>query len=371
MYIKWPELLLLFAMAYLRLLLLPFSLLYGLAVWVRNRCYDVGLFKSRRFEKPVIVIGNLAVGGTGKSPMTEHLIRLLDGKYKVATLSRGYGRRTRGFLEVPVGGQARWYGDEPLQFKRKFPHIAVAVGEDRVHGVEQLIKLGHDVIVLDDAFQHRALRAGFSILLFDYQSLGKPKWLLPAGNYRDCFHERKRADLIVVTKTPVSAERAEKAAIRSRLEIDGNVPVLFSSIGYGSLTSVLPGVGPAPALEAIRSVLLVTGIANPQPLYSHLKSSVPNVVHLRYPDHYQFTVADIRKAVAKFKAMDHREKLIVTTEKDAERLSNPEIAQLLVGLPVYAVPIRVVFDDKDARIFEDSILGYCSGMSGESGGEQQ
>src|SRR5690606_6426916 len=167
---------------YLRLLLLPFSFLYGLIIILRNKAYDRGILKSKGFEIPTIVVGNLAVGGAGKSPMTEYLIRMLMHSYKVATLSRGYGRRTKGFLLVENQDDPIKVGDEPLQFKRKYPEITVAVCEDRVVGVEKL-KNDHDLVILDDAYQHRALKPGFSILLLEYKSLFKPKFLLPAGNF--------------------------------------------------------------------------------------------------------------------------------------------------------------------------------------------
>src|SRR5690606_9030671 len=213
-------------MAYLRMLLLPFSLLYGLAIWIRNRLYDWGWLRSVAFDKSVIVVGNLAVGGTGKSPMTEYLIRLLSSHGRVATLSRGYGRKTRGFMEVAPEDTAQRTGDEPLQFKRKFPDITVAVDEDRVDGVSRLIETGHDIIVLDDAFQHRALRPGLAILLFDFHAMGKPKWLLPAGDYRDAFGERRRADVMVVTKTPPGSTATEKNRIRQRPSTAHASPVL-------------------------------------------------------------------------------------------------------------------------------------------------
>lgn len=214
-------------MKYLRLLLFPFSLLYGAVVWCRNRLYDWGWLRQTGFDRPVIVVGNLEVGGTGKSPMTEYLIRLLKDRYRLATLSRGYGRRTKGFLEVAAAMDARDVGDEPLQFKQKFPGITVAVAEDRVSGIRQLWE-GHELFLLDDAYQHRALKPGLSILLFDYNRLKDPPVLLPAGNLRDQLRERRRADIMVVTKCPEDPGREVKQAIRKRLEVPGrNIPVFL------------------------------------------------------------------------------------------------------------------------------------------------
>jgi len=217
-------------MKYLRWLLLPFSLLYGLAVIVRNWCYDAGFMKSRRFDLPVICVGNLEVGGAGKSPMTEYLIRLLKGDHKVATLSRGYGRETKGFLTAANTTTAIQLGDEPSQFARKFPDITVAVCEDRAEGIMRL-QASHDLILLDDAFQHRAVKAGLNILLFDYNQLQQPKLLLPAGNLREPFSGRWRADIIVVTKSPADVTGEQQAACYNIIQPLNWQPLLFTAIG--------------------------------------------------------------------------------------------------------------------------------------------
>lgn len=346
-------------MVYLRVLLLPFSLLYGLVIWLRNRLFDWGWLRSVSFDQAVIVVGNLAVGGTGKSPMTEYLIRLVSGRGHVATLSRGYGRKTRGFLEVMPDDTARRSGDEPLQFKRKFPEITVAVNEDRVDGVSRLIRGGHEIIVLDDAYQHRALRPGLAILLFDYRAMDKPKWLLPAGDYRDCFRERRRADVMVVTKTPPGTPESAKARIRRRLSTTRDVPILFAGIGYGPLTPVLSAVGAA-ALSSDVSILLLTGIANPAPLCEYLSPRVEEIVHLRYADHHSYTGTDIRKVIHRFGEISNPHKLIVTTEKDAQRLLDPAVKGLLAGLPVYMVPIHLEFGVDDDTVFRELVLAYCA-----------
>lgn len=345
-------------MVYLRALLLPFSLLYGLAIWLRNRLYDWGWLRSVAFDRKVIVVGNLAVGGTGKSPMTEYLVRLLASHGRVATLSRGYGRKTKGFLEVTPDDTARRSGDEPLQFKRKFPEITVAVDEDRVDGVSRLINSGHDIIVLDDAYQHRALRPGLAILLFDYHSMDKPKWLLPAGNYRDWLRERRRADVMVVTKTPPGVGEIAKDRIRRRLSTPQNTPILFAGIGYGPLVPVQPSEGAERPLNSDASVLLLTGIANPAPLYEYLAPAVKEVVHLRYGDHYDYTGSDIKKAIQRFSEISNPDKLIVTTEKDAQRLRDPALAALLAGLPLYMVPIHLEFDADENTAFCKLVLAY-------------
>lgn len=224
-------------MIYLRWLLFPFSLLYGLVVVIRNWCYNAGILKSREFDLPVIAVGNLDVGGAGKSPMTEYLIRLLKGNYKLATLSRGYGRKTKGFQVADAHAQASGIGDEPAQFKNKFPNVTIAVAEKRVEGIEQL-QSSHDLIILDDAYQHRAVKPGFSILLFDYNRIREPRLLLPAGNLREPFAGRKRADIIVISKCPAALKRIYQFELQKRVKPFPNQAVffylhqLFASSGY-------------------------------------------------------------------------------------------------------------------------------------------
>ena len=207
-------------MRYIRLLLFPFSLLYGLVIAIRHALYDLNWMKRTAVDIPTIVVGNLAVGGTGKSPMVEYVVRALGDEYRIAVLSRGYGRRTRGYREVQADDDASFVGDEPLQFKRKFPAITVAVCEKRVTGVRQL-EANHDLVLLDDAFQHRALIPGFAILLFDFTAtLHGPHLLLPAGNYRDLLSRRRHADMMVVTKTPQDAQESQKVRIAGKLSVD-------------------------------------------------------------------------------------------------------------------------------------------------------
>ena len=204
-------------MKYLRLLLLPFSWLYGLVVIIRNAFYDAGIYSSRSFDIPVISVGNLDVGGAGKSPMTEYLIRLLRPNFKLATLSRGYGRKTQGYLVADVDAKAALVGDEPAQFKHKFRDITVAVCEKRVIGIEKL-SYAHQVIILDDAYQHRAVKPGLSILLFDYGRINEPRLMLPAGNLREPFSGRKRADVVVVSKCPLDMDAQQMQAVN--FEVD-------------------------------------------------------------------------------------------------------------------------------------------------------
>ena len=222
-------------MKLLRLLLFPISILYGLGVILRNLAYDFGIFKACKFQLPVISVGNLSVGGSGKSPMTEYLVRLLKDKYKIATLSRGYGRKTSGFRTVDTDSSSFDSGDEPLQFKRKFADVTVAVCENRVKGIQQLER-NHELIIMDDAFQHRAVKPGLSILLFEYSSLLQNQWLLPSGNLREPLWAINRADILVVSKCPEKMSREQQDALANRFKTKR---LFFSFLKYGHLKSFL------------------------------------------------------------------------------------------------------------------------------------
>ena len=348
-------------MKYLRWLLLPFSLLYGLAVIIRNFCFDAGLFKSVKFTKPVISVGNLDVGGAGKSPMTEYLIRLLIGKYKPATLSRGYGRQTKGYLTATAAATATatQLGDEPAQFAHKFPDITVAVCEKRVAGIQKLLP-DHDVILLDDAFQHRAVQPGLSILLLDYNRLGEPHLLLPAGNLREPFSGRWRAQVIVVTKCPQNLSDEEKNAAAQRIEPLPYQKVFYTRIAYQLLTALDGGTAVEP-LDSNTTVFLLTGIANPKPLLQYLNGLTPRVIHHNYPDHHPFTPKNIAKLAAEFSSCEAQKKLVVTTEKDAQRLQQSWFNGALPGgddLPVFVLPIKVEFLGDTGRDFDQIITDY-------------
>ena len=336
----------------IRLLLFPFSLLYGLGVMIRNTAYRWGWLPSKSFQLPVIVVGNLAVGGAGKSPMTEYLIKLFKKGYHLAVLSRGYGRKTRGFRFVQQNDMVAVSGDEPLQFKQHFPDQTIAVCEDRVAGVERL-QADHDLIILDDAFQHRALKPSFQILLFDFASLKRFNWLLPTGNLREPIWARNRADIIVVTKAPKSLSAAEKLKIRQKMKPKAHQALFFSYLRYADLKSIQDAE--TRSLESLTSqtqILLLSGIANPKPIVEELNRHAVQLVHHAYPDHHLYTRKNILKLAAAFKEMSGADKLILTTEKDAQRLNTPEIAALLAELPIYILPVEAAFDEPDKEDFE-------------------
>lgn len=341
----------------LRVILFPFTFLYGLVIILRNILYDTGIFRSVKFDIPVISIGNLTAGGAGKSPMSEYLVRLLQDQYKIAILSRGYGRKSRGFYEVEEQSSADDAGDEPLQFKSKFPALTVAVCEDRVTGIRNLQK-SHDIILLDDAYQHRAVKPGFSILLFDYTSLMKWQWLLPTGDLREPLSGKKRADCIMVTKTPVKTDGERKQLLIEKIQPLKNQPVFFSYICYQSLVSLSGELRTLQSISTRSAVLLLTGIANPLPLVDEIKKYTSNFYHHSYPDHHVFTRKNMIKLAEDFKAISDTDKIIITTEKDLQRLKSQEIKELLKELPVYFLPVTAEIHEPERAVFDALILNY-------------
>ncbi|WP_183768090.1 tetraacyldisaccharide 4'-kinase [Pedobacter zeae] len=341
---------------YLRLLLLPFSWIYAMAVVLRKKLYDWGIMRSVSFDLPIICVGNLAVGGSGKTPTTEYLVRLLSG-YNVAILSRGYGRKTKGFIMADHHATAETIGDEPLQYYQKFKQVTVAVSEDRVEGIKQL-QNNHDVIILDDAFQHRAIKAGFNILLFEFRKLGTLQFLLPAGNLRDVFSSRKRAEILLVTKSPVPLLHVAQQASINELQPNVGQPVLHSYLKYGDLVHVYHNENLE--LKSIKDfeIFLLTGIANPAPLIEELQKYTRNIKHRKFPDHYAFKEEDIRKFKTAFLAGNEKDKIIITTEKDSKRLKATGFEDLLVDLPIYYLPIEVELFEEDKITFDELILNY-------------
>lgn len=340
----------------LRRLLFPFSLLYGLVAAVRNWCYDGGILKSREFKIPVISVGNLEVGGAGKSPMTEYLVRLLKDHHKLATLSRGYGRKTRGFLTVTTDSSAEQVGDEPLQFKHKFPDITVIVCEKRVDGLKELTH-SHNLVLMDDAYQHRAVKPGLSILLFDYNRINEPRLLLPAGNLREPFSGRWRADIIVISKCPEQLSAEEQQVIVDKMEPLPYQSVFFTSIVYLPLQD-LTGKKSGITLDPDTTVFLLTGIANPRPLVQHIKKCTSKLVHHNYPDHHRFTLKNISKLADEFRPCSAQKKVIITTEKDAKRLVEHELLPLVQSLPVLVIPIGIQFLNNEAQQFNQLVTQY-------------
>ena len=328
-------------MKVLRFILFPFAILYDFVTRIRNLFFDIGVFKQTSFKTPVIVVGNLSVGGTGKTPQIEYLIRLLKDTYKTAVLSRGYKRKTTGFVLLNNKHSAEDVGDEPLQYFKKFKNLDVAVDANRVAGISNLVENREpNVVLLDDAFQHRKVKGSFYILLTKYDDLFINDFLLPTGNLRESRVGAKRADVILVTKCPENLPKEAQNRIKEKLK-KFNKKVFFTSISY---KDKVIGASEIPVLELNNfEVLLITGIANPLPLTKYLKDLNVTFQHLKFGDHHHFSENEIKDIQNRFKEMSSS-KIILTTEKDYVRLLD-KINDL------YYLPIETTFLNEDNKAF--------------------
>ncbi len=330
-----------------RKILLPFSWIYGLVTTLRNWLYDRGFLYSKAYDLSIIGVGNLSVGGTGKTPMVEYLIRLLQDRYKVATLSRGYGRTTKGFILAYRDDTAASIGDEPLQMFWKFPKVKVAVCENRVEGVDKLLARypNLQVLILDDAFQHRRIKTGLTILLTPYHALYVDDLLLPAGDLRESVRGAKRAQIVVVTKCPEELSRSAQAIIKDKLNLKEGQRLFFSKIVYSDKVRSLEESYPISFLME-KEWLLITGIANSTPLTNFLEERGVRFQHLQYKDHHSYSARDISDILKK--AEDGH---MLTTEKDFVRLTG-----LLPKDRLYYLPIEQRFiegkDVVDATVMD-------------------
>lgn len=345
----------------MRFLLSPIALIYWLAVKVRNFMFDAGLRTSVQPSIKTICVGNLTVGGTGKTPHTEYLIRLLSPQMNIATLSRGYRRTSKGYMEASSTSTALEVGDEPLQMKLKFPHIAVAVDANRIHGVEQLQR-NHsalNLVLLDDAFQHRRIAPGLSILLTDYNNPISHDFMLPVGLLRDSFAERKRADMVVVTKCPKHITALQMETIARQLKLKPDQKVFFSYIDYGMAHSVFNAhKQPSIKLSKLNGCYAFSGIATPAPFFAHIAASSNLIGSRAYADHHKFTETEINAIFAKLGSRQNAEAMLITTEKDATRLRNLNLPDE-VKQRLYYLEIVVNFVDNQAELFNETILRYA------------
>lgn len=346
--------------------LYPLSWLYGLGVQLRNKLFDWGWLQSKSFDIPVICIGNLAVGGTGKTPHTEYLIRLLrNQRLNVATLSRGYKRKTKGYVLADEKSDAQSIGDEPRQIKSKFPDIRVAVDENRCHGIEELMKLNKpsiDVVLLDDAFQHRHVKAGLNILLTDYHRLLCDDVLMPAGRLREPAENKQRAQIVIVTKCPDDLKPIDFNIIGKKLHLYPYQQLFFSGLRYGKPQPVFPEyVKPANRLEVLdtsKHILLLTGIASPAPLIQELEQQAACVKHLAFGDHHDFSRKDFLQIKEHFDRLKSERRLLVTTEKDAARLKGHPLFPEELKPYLYALPIEIKILQNQQLTFNQTILSY-------------
>lgn len=336
----------------LKWLLWPFAVLYNAITRLRNHLYNIGLKPSVSFDLPTIVVGNLTVGGTGKTPHIEYLIRLLKDRYQIATLSRGYGRQTKGAILADETATATIIGDEPMQFYTKFGStVPVMVGEERVWAIPYLLeaKPNTQAILLDDAYQHRQLEASFQILLTDYNRPFYEDYLLPMGRLREARIGAKRADAIIVSKCPPSLSESEQQAIRAKIGgySQATTPIFFSKIQYA--TPVMMGHKPW-----VKKLVAVTGIAQHEPFIDYLKSQGEVFAHLAFKDHHQYTVQDIEKVV---QTAQQYKACIIMTEKDAVKWQTEELQGIWEKMAVYYLPIEIGFLGKEED-FKQMILGH-------------
>ena len=346
-------------MKFYQLLLLPFSFLYGLCMMIRNGLFDCGWLSSRRFEIPLISVGNLSYGGTGKTPHIEYIINLLRERFLVATLSRGYGRSSEGFILASKRSAYKYIGDEPLQYAKKYDDIKVAVNEDRASGIDELeIRFPKlDVILLDDAFQHRYVKPGLSILLTDFHRLYTDDYVLPSGTLREFPCGAKRANIIVVTKTPKIFSPISRRRIIAELKPRKSQQVYFSYIKYCDPVQVTPSsTSLSPFSCSI--MMLFTGIANDYPIREYLKRHCRELEVLKFPDHHPYTLEDLKIIKARFDDLPTRKKVIMTTEKDMMRIKTPELSSFIKRLPLFYLPIEVEFHGPDKDHFDQTILSY-------------
>lgn len=344
--------------------LYPISCIYGVGVWLRNKLFDWGYYKERHFDLPVICIGNLTVGGTGKTPHTEYLIRLLQKNYQVAVLSRGYKRKSKGFVLARMDTPVHLIGDEPFQMKQKYPSIHMAVDADRCQGIERLcqpqIDPPTDVILLDDAFQHRYVKAGINILLIDYHRMITEDALLPAGRLREPESGKYRAQIVIVTKCPKDMTPMDYRVIHKQLELHAFQQLYFTTLNYGKLQPLFNG-GKAYSIQQIHPtvhILLVTGIASPTLIEQELSTNNKHIHTIAFSDHHDFSETDLLEIEKQFLKLPENKRMIITTEKDAVRLvSHPQLPESLKPY-LYVLPIEVTFLQDQQNLFNQNIMDY-------------
>ncbi len=350
-------------------LLFPVSLIYGFFVYVRNLLFDFNILKSHSFDVPVISVGNITAGGTGKTPHVEYLISILKSFCKVAVLSRGYKRKSKGLIIARKRSSVEEIGDEPLQIKRKFPEVVMAVDNNRVHGIEKLLYeiSGIEVILLDDAFQHRYVKPGLSIVLVNFEKPVFKDFILPLGNLREYSSNINRADIIIVTKCPPDIDKIKRQAFIKKLKIRNHQPVFFTAYQYDNPVALFRKKAPSISFRKIQKenteILLITGIANSKPLKDYLLNYSPHITEIAFPDHYNFRQKDIHLIKKKFTQLISPAKIVITTEKDAVRLFEWKAALGNLKQYIYYVPVSVKFLAKGEKPFIKRIHKYIWGKS--------
>lgn len=344
-----------------KILLFPFAVIYGIITSLRNLLYDWKFLKSKSVDIHTICVGNLAVGGTGKTPHVEYLINILQNDFKIAILSRGYKRKTSGFIQATNLSTAFDIGDEPLQYKTKNPQIEVCVDANRVNGIKKILEFPEPpkVVILDDAFQHRALNCELKIVISEYNNLYLNDCMMPAGYLRESKKGIERADIIIVSKTPDKTTAIEIRNVIKDLKPLAHQQLFFTWLKYGELKGFQ---NPTDTIDTLNDlfryrIVAFTGIGNPQPMITYLKEYASDVKHIQFPDHHRFTIQDIADVRAQLDAIEGGNKIVVTTEKDAMRLRGTDLQDIANTLPLYVLPIEVDFKDKTQE-FNDTIINY-------------
>ena len=349
--------------------LLPLSWLYGLGVGFRNLLFEMHVLKSRPYPVPVISVGNITVGGTGKTPHVEYLVRLLKDKTHVAVLSRGYKRKSKGFVLADSNSTVRDLGDEPYQMKQKYPEIEVAVDKKRTRGIDKLIsgdytKQEVGVILMDDAFQHRYVKPGLNILLVDYHRQVIYDKLLPAGRLREPVKGKDRADIVIVTKCPKTLTPMEYRVLTKQMALYPYQQLFFTSLNYDSLRPVFPEaaksashLSPLTSQLSDKHVLLLTGIASPKQMIIDLQDLTGHIHPLTYGDHHNFRKKDIRHINETFDALPSP-KLIITTEKDATRLKDAKGFSDAVRKNLFVLPVSIGFMQEGEEAFNNRVVSF-------------
>lgn len=326
--------------------------------------FDYNIIKSKEYPQPIISIGNITVGGTGKTPHTEYLIELLKERFKIATLSRGYKRKSKGYLEVHSQSTVSDVGDEPLQMKTKYSEITVCVDEKRVHGIDTLLSYEEEnrpeVILLDDAFQHRYVTPGLNILLTDYNKLITRDDILPYGRLRESANERYRAQIIIVTKCPEYIKPIEERLIIKELDIKPFQNLFFTTFKYADLQPVLNNSQSTIKDLNGQNIILFTGIANPKPLVEYLEKQGAWVNSIKFPDHYQFKTSDMLQITQVFETLSEKSPIILTTEKDLMRIKDIDDLPEVIKNNLFTIPLKVTFIGENKDYFDKKILRYVS-----------
>lgn len=349
------------------ILCFPFSLLYGIIIVFRNFCFDKGIFSSSQFNVPVIAVGNLSAGGTGKTPMTEYIAYLLlQQGLKTVVLSRGYRRKTKGFIEADNHTDASQIGDEPYQVFRKIRNLKVFVCENRKKGIEKILELYPEtkVILLDDAYQHRWVKPGLNILLTSFDNPYFADFMIPSGYLREFSYGKNRADMIVVTKCPGDLKEDDKSKFKSKISPDPGQQLFFSYLDYGDLVQV-NGEKIVPVAEFKNySALVFTGIGNAVVLKRQAEKWFRELIFLNFADHHEFNLNDFRKIRSEFDKIPVPGKIIITTEKDMRRFENTAFGEAFRKQDIYYLPVKINFNENERLIFENQILNYAGKNKG-------